>query len=84
MWYIQRTDGGKPVYIHSWSFSRISRWKPILLFVAAISFPPLADNRNWHAAINSFELQLETFQFPLSVDWLGAINYLQRIPHCNG
>jgi hypothetical protein len=33
---LQITDSGKPIQIHSWSFSRISRWKPILWFIAAI------------------------------------------------
>jgi hypothetical protein len=36
-----------------------------LRFVAAISFPLLADNRNWHTATNFFSIAAEDL-FPLS------------------
>jgi hypothetical protein len=58
---LQRTDSRKTIHIHSWYFSHILCWKPVLWFVAAIGFSLLADNRNWHPATDSFDLQQEAY-----------------------
>jgi hypothetical protein len=56
----------------------------------AIGFPLLADSGNWHTTTNLFDLQLETYSvigsivaslFPLLVDWLPTISYLQQSLH---
>jgi hypothetical protein len=77
---LQRTDNGKPIQIHNWSSSLISRWKPVLWFVAAIGFPLLTDSGNWPTANNLFELQRDAYSRcrhnsgkPISaISWLAA------------
>jgi hypothetical protein len=47
---------------HSWLIIfRISHWKPVQCFVAAMGFPPLADIGNLNTATNLFKVQRETY-----------------------